>query len=130
MASDPGVHAGLAGKHILVVEDEYFIAADLKRALTGCEAIVIGPAGDLDDGLALLGDGPLDAAVLDVNLDGTRSFPIAARLADRAVPFLFVTGYDGWALPDEYRAVPRIAKPFTMHRVLTEIQRLIEEARS
>ncbi len=115
----------LAGKRVLIVEDEYFIAADIGRALAGCEAVVLGPAGDIDKAMALLDAGPVDAAVLDVNLDGRRSFPIADRLAARSVPYLFVTGYDGWALPENHRGAPRLSKPFAMHAVLAEIDRLI-----
>ena len=116
----------LAGKCILVVEDEYFIASDLKRALQKEEAAVIGPVGDLPRGLALLdGDRP-DAAVLDVNLGETTSYAIADRLTGLSVPFMFLTGYDGWALPATYQAVPRIAKPFPMHAVLDCVARLVD----
>ena len=56
----------LAGKRILLVEDEYFIASDLKRALQKAGAHVLGPVGVLDAGLALA-EQPVDAAVLDPN---------------------------------------------------------------
>lgn len=115
----------LSGKRILVIEDEYYIASDLKIALQKADAIVVGPVGDLGRGLALLDDDRLDAAVLDVNLEGAASYPIADRLTDRQVPYLFVTGYDDWALPDSYRQVPRITKPFTMPTVLAAIEQLV-----
>lgn len=115
----------LAGKRILVVEDEYFIASDLKRALQKADAIVVGPVGDIDLGLSLVARDRLDAAVLDVNLEGTTSYPIADRLAAQAVPYLFLTGYDGWALPEPYRAVPRVPKPFPMRAVLACVGQLI-----
>lgn len=108
----------LAGKQILVVEDEYFIASDLNRALLAEEAVVIGPVGQLKQALSLLHGALPDAAILDVNLEGALSFPIADRLAGLAVPFMFLTGYDGWALPERYRAVPRIIKPFPLTKVL------------
>lgn len=114
----------LSGKRILVVEDEYFIASDLKRALAGAEAEVVGPVGDLESGLRLAEDGPLDAAVLDVNLSGVFSYPIAEKLAGASVPHLFLTGYDGWALPDRHRDTPRVAKPFTVVTVVAEVERL------
>lgn len=115
----------LAGKRVLIVEDEYFIAFDLKRALAQQDAIVVGPVAELDRGLALAGDEALDAAVLDVNLEDGMTFPIAAALADRAVPYMFLTGYDGWSLPEEYRSAPRLAKPFAMRAVLGCIEQLI-----
>ncbi|MBN8808250.1 MAG: response regulator [Sphingomonas sp.] len=114
----------LAGKRILVVEDEYFIASDLKAALTRADAIVVGPAGNLDRALALA-EGEVDAALLDVNLEGSFSYAIADRLAARDVPYLFLTGYDSWALPDAYRDAPRAAKPFSTPAVLDMVERLI-----
>jgi DNA-binding response OmpR family regulator len=113
------------GKHILVVEDEYFIASDLKRALQAHGATIIGPVGGVDKALDLIAREPIDAAVLDVNLDGADSFPVADRLGDKAVPYMFVTGYDEWALPEKYRAVPRIAKPFQVSSILLGVSALL-----
>lgn len=115
----------LAGKRILVVEDEYFIAADIKRELTKEEAIVVGPAGDLSRGLLLADGGPIDAAVLDVNLEGATSYPLADVLSARAIPYMFLTGYDGWALPDRYRQVPRVGKPFATANMLACVRALV-----
>jgi DNA-binding response OmpR family regulator len=115
----------LAGKRILVVEDEYFIASDLKRALVEHGAVVVGPVGDLNDGLAAMRGQPVDAAVLDVNLEGTNSYPIADLLTETSVPYIFLTGYDGWSLPEKYRAMPRIAKPHSMPAVLSAVEQLL-----
>lgn len=120
----------LAGKRILVVEDEYFIASDLKRALTAQGAHVVGPAGTLAQGLALVREAAIDAAVLDVNLDGANSYPIADELAGRGTPYLFLTGYDDWALPEAYRAVLHIAKPHPVERVLETVERLLVKDQS
>lgn len=117
--------AFLMGKRILVVEDEYFIASDLKRALQREGAVVVGPVGDLAKGLALAAGEGIDAAILDVNLAGAPSLAIADALAARAVPFMFLTGYDKWALPDAYQAVPRVGKPFSIRAVLACVERLI-----
>jgi DNA-binding NarL/FixJ family response regulator len=115
----------LSGKRILVVEDEYFIASDLKNALCGEEAIVIGPAADLERGLTLLEEAVPDAAILDVNLEGSDSYPIAKLLAERGIPFLFLTGYDSWSLPEPYRAYPRLAKPFSIEVALEQVAGLL-----
>jgi CheY-like chemotaxis protein len=115
----------LAGKHILVVEDEYFIASDLQRALKKEGAVVIGPVGHLEEGLALVAHPALDAAVLDVNLEGAQTFAIAARLKLRSIPYVFVTGYDAWALPDAYRDAPRVGKPAPMPALLAVIEQLV-----
>lgn len=115
----------LAGRHVLVVEDEYYIASDLKRALTQEEAVIVGPANAVEPGLAMVRDRTIDVAILDVGLDRTTSFAIADALMQRAVPFMFLTGYDGATLPDAYRAVPCVAKPFDMAAVMGTLQDLV-----
>lgn len=114
----------LEGRRILIVEDEYLIAADLKRALTDRGAEVIGPVGDVVNGLALAQHGRLDAAVLDINLEGDSSFPIADVLAEGGVPFVFLTGYDAWSLPDGYADRPAMAKPYQTATVVATVQAL------
>lgn len=117
--------ASLAGKRILIVEDEYFIASDLKRALEGEAAIVLGPVGELAKGLDMLHAATPDAAILDVNLQGEDSYAIADSLASRAIPYMFLTGYDAWALRGEYRAIPRLSKPFETQAVLDCVETLL-----
>lgn len=116
---------GLAGKRVLIVEDEYFIATDLARALQKEDAIVVGPAGNISVAMTLAADAPIDAAVLDINLHGATSYPIADQLAERAVPCLFLTGYDDRQVPQGYRDLPRVAKPFPMQRVLNAVAQLL-----
>lgn len=115
----------LAGRRILVVEDEYFIASDMKRALVEEDAIVVGPVGQLDKGLALASSEAVDAAVLDVNLGDTTTYPIAERLRETATPWVFVTGYDGWSMPPEYRDTRRLAKPFSIGKVVDAVVEMI-----
>jgi DNA-binding response OmpR family regulator len=115
----------LDGHRILVVEDEYFIADDLSRALQRQGAEVIGPVPDLAAGLVLAEHEQLDGAVLDVNLGGDMSYPIADALGARGVPFLFTTGYDDWALTSDYRGICRIEKPFDINVVLTALDELV-----
>lgn len=112
-------------KRILVVEDEYYIASDLKRALLREGAVVVGPFNTVANGMAAASDDHIDAALIDVNLEGATSFPIADILSARGVPYAFLTGYDGVTLPDGYRARPRLAKPFTMEVVLDSLRDLI-----
>lgn len=114
----------LSGKRVLVIEDEYYIAADVERVLDAEGAVVVGPAGYLTDGLALAEE-QLDAALLDVNLHGEASFPIADRLVAAGVPYMFLTGYDLWAIPDDYKTVPRLTKPFVMSRVVEAVEHMV-----
>lgn len=116
--------SSLVGKRILIVEDEYFIASDIRRALKGAGAVPVGPAGTLETGL-ILAEEDIDLALLDVNLEGEHSYPIANRLRDRGVPFAFLTGYDDWALPETYRDAPRLGKPFAMTQLISELAALI-----
>lgn len=112
--SAPGASGGapIAGQRILIVEDEYFIAADLRRALDQAGATVVGPVGEVGAALRLVEMEALDMALLDVNLAGEASYSVAEALERRGVPMLFLTGYDAWSMPERYRAAPRMAKPF------------------
>ena len=82
----------LAGRSILVVEDEMLLLMHIERALTdaGCTAT---SAATIDDALTLLDGTSFDAAMLDVNLHGEKSYPVADALALRGIPFAFSTGY-------------------------------------
>lgn len=85
----------LEGQTILVAEDEYYAAEDLRRELTRLGATVIGPAPTLRRALELIEDAEqIDAVILDINLGGEMIFPTADLLTDRSVPILFTTGYD------------------------------------
>lgn len=119
--------ASLAGLRILVVEDEALLALDLEEGLlaAGCE--VVGPAGTLSQGVRLASNGPIDAAILDVNLAGEPVFPLAEMLADRQVPLLFATAYP-WAdelYPPKLRSAPRLSKPYTVAQALGQLRRLV-----
>lgn len=118
----------LAGRTILVAEDEYFLAADLKRALIGQGATVLGPVGELAGAMALVDRRDIDSAIIDVNLAGTLSYPLADRLTASDVPFLFLTGYDGWALPEAYRSANRLSKPCFVDKVVETLGELMTRA--
>lgn len=104
----------LHGLRILVVEDTLLVADVIEEALHDLGCDVIGPASRLQRGLVLAGEAALDGALLDVNLAGERCFPIADALADRGVPFAFLTGYGDAGIPPEYQGAPRLAKPFDL----------------
>lgn len=106
-------------QRILVVEDEYLLAHDLRRDLEAAGAQVLGPAATVAGALRLLDGASLpDAAVLDVNLGGDKVFPLARTLRSRGVPLVFVTGFEAWALPREFADVPCYEKPVQMRQVL------------
>lgn len=101
----------LDGLRVLVVEDEPIIALAIEDALAELGA---HPqlAERLADAEAALAAGGLDAAILDVNLHGQRSYPVARALAARGVPFIFATGYGDAEHPDSFHGVPTITKPY------------------
>lgn len=101
----------LQGRRILVVEDQYLLADDLRRLLEQAGATVIGPAPNLEKGLSLARSETVHAAILDINLDGELVFPVAAALRDRGVPVVFTTGYDEVVIPPEFRGERRFEKP-------------------
>lgn len=108
--------SNLENRRILVVEDEYIIAADLAASLAELGVTVIGPANSIVDALNLLERELVpDAAVLDVNLGQEKVYPVADALRERGVPFVFATGYDDFVVPDQYAGVPRCEKPVDMH---------------
>ena len=96
-----------------MVEDDYLIAMDMLDVLQTLGVTVIGPAGRLADALALVqAEGAtLDAAVLDLDLGGRSSYPVADALTALGVRVVFVTGFRAQAIPPEYRSVARLDKP-------------------
>jgi len=102
----------LPGKRILVVEDDFFICDDLTMSLQDRGAEVVGPAASIEQALDLIArTAAIDAAVLDINLQGRMSFPVAKALLARGVPFVFATGYAADVVPDGFADVPRYEKP-------------------
>jgi two-component system, chemotaxis family, sensor kinase Cph1 len=102
----------LAGRRVLLVEDEFLVAMDVESMLERAGCASIGPAIRLEQALTLACGEAIDAAVLDVNLNGTPVFPVAKALSERGIPFLFTTGYDGASIPPAFQAVLRLQKPF------------------
>ena len=108
----------IAGKRVLLVEDEALIAFALEDMLLVLGAEVVGPAHRLDEAVALALTSELDAAILDVNLRaGEQSWPIADRLAGKGIPFILATGGAGDMIAEPFRDRPVLSKPFTMDGV-------------
>jgi DNA-binding response OmpR family regulator len=116
----------LAGKRILVVEDESLISMLLEMALQDEGGIVVGPAARVGDAILLVQDEALDGAFLDVNLGGEAVFPVAEALTARGVPFLLLSGYGDQAVP-EGRDWPIRGKPFDVSNVLQVLSDLIRK---
>jgi CheY-like chemotaxis protein len=101
----------LLSVRVLVVEDEVIIAMSLEDMLTELGCSVVGPATSLDEALALAAAADFDAALLDVNLDGEHSEPVADVLRQRAIPYALITGYGRAAIGNGGSAPPVLSKP-------------------
>jgi CheY-like chemotaxis protein len=117
----------LRGRHILIVEDEYLLADDLRSQFEDAGAIVLGPAGTLGGAFDLIASEPrIDGAVLDANLHGEMVFPAADLLVGRSIPFVFTTGYDASTIPSRFEHVARCEKPVKTREVTDAIIALLE----
>ena len=117
--------SALAGRRILVVEDELMIAMLVEDMLAELGCAVVGPAYAVDATLELTRtESSLDAALLDVNLGGQPVFAVADALREKGVPAIFSTGYGDAGLRDVDRGSPVLQKPFRegdLARVLGEL---------
>jgi DNA-binding NtrC family response regulator len=120
----------LPGGRILLVEDDYFLAFDLQEELLLRGAEVIGPIGDLDRAFSLArSDLPIDAAAIDINLNGEFAFHLVDELVKRDIPVVFTTGYDQDVVPYRLRHVPRYLKPIPAKEVADGIVELVAQRR-
>jgi DNA-binding NtrC family response regulator len=117
----------LSARCILVVEDEYFLSDELRQVLEDEGATVLGPVARVDRALALVGASTrIDAAVLDINLNGEMAFPIVDVLMARRVPILLVTGYGEADVPERYAGISRCHKPVEPGEIARTVARAIE----
>jgi DNA-binding response OmpR family regulator len=116
----------LAGRRILVVEDEMMIALLIDESLQGLGCIVIGPVGKLEPAKRLAANETFDAAVLDVNIRGGQVFPVVDILEARGIPFVLASGYSDWVLPEALQGKPRLTKPFTLRELEHEVRQLCQ----
>src|SRR5215467_4206347 len=115
----------LEGVRVLVVEDEYLVAALIEQILESAGCIVMGPVARVPEALDAVDHDDYDAAVLDVNLAGERINPVADALSERDVPFMFVTGYGAHSLPSEYAERPHVCKPFRMAQLICALSSVV-----
>lgn len=105
---------------ILVVEDEAIIALEMESLLRDASCDVVA-CGSLQAGLTEAGKQPFDAVVLDVSLHGQLSFPLADILAEKDIPFIFVSGYELEIVPHKHKRRPFVGKPYLSQKLLTAL---------
>lgn len=123
-------HNEIAGRRVLVVEDEMLIAMTIEDVLVALGCQIVGPVATLDKALKVALEETFDAAILDVNIRGGETYPVAEVLLARGIPFALASGYGEWALPEALRGQPRLTKPFTTAQLEEQIMSLCNAAKS
>lgn len=112
--------------NVLVVEDDALVAWDVEAALLDAGCLVVGPANGLVRAFELLDAHKLDLVVLDLNLGKESSVPIADRLEEKGIPFLFLSGHSREFLPQRHRERPLVSKPFHPNLLIRAVQQAME----
>lgn len=110
---------------VLVVEDEAMIAMLIEDMLEDLGYEVAMVAGRLQTALQAVEANSFDVAIVDVNIAGQTSYPVADQLTARGIPFAFVTGYGISGLAEAYAATPVLQKPFRTADLTQLMQRLL-----
>lgn len=111
-------------RRVLVVEDEMMVAMLMEDMLADIGHQVVGVAQNLAVALQMAQERDFDIAILDINLAGERSFPVAQLLAERGVPFMFATGYGAMGLDDAFKDAFTLKKPFQIEDLATAVDKL------
>jgi len=110
-------------RRVLVVEDEVLVGMLIEEMLRELGYELAGLSTHLDQAVTLARTAPFDVALLDINLNGQQSFPVADVVRARGLPFLFATGYGSRIVPEPYRDVPILQKPFSLEELRGALQR-------
>jgi CheY-like chemotaxis protein len=113
---------------VLIVEDEYFLANDLERALRLEGAEIVGPISELSEAIRQVEKDGFDAAIVDINLHGQSACPVADKLAQEHIPFVFATGYNREILPSRFSEVARFEKPYDVSAIAKHVVQLGRQA--
>lgn len=123
---EAGTPRAATATKVLLVEDSLLTALDVSESLNLLGYQVLGPAARVADALHIVERDKPNVAVLDINLGEEDSFPIADRLVSEGIPFVFLTGYDAQSiLPERFRDVPCIAKPFSDRLLAASLAKLV-----
>jgi two-component SAPR family response regulator len=114
----------LDGLRLLIVEDQYMVAADMKRIVERLGGEVVGPLPNHRIATAVLATEPVDLAILDINIDGQMTYEVAELLTARNVPFIFATGYDSCAIDPRFADAPHLEKPVADSALVDAVGRI------
>jgi DNA-binding NarL/FixJ family response regulator len=124
------VSAALRGRSVLVVEDQFLIAEEMRRAVENLGGQVVGPVSSVDEAMSLVRRLYPDIGLLDVDLHGREIYPVADALIEAGSPVIFTTGFDRAAMPAAYQDVPHLDKPVTTHALVVALSALQPSVRS
>ncbi len=110
---------------MLLIEDEPMVSWWLQEMLTFLGCVVVGPAAGVEEALTAMKGEAIEASVLDINLNGRRSYAVADALVAQHVPFVFATGYHGQTVLEGYRHFPILQKPFRRADLGAALSRLL-----
>lgn len=112
---------------ILIVEDNFLTASEISDIVRDCGYRVAGTAARINRGLELLDQRPVDGAIIDLNLEGTYSFPLCVELERRRVPYCFLTGYPTSIIPPDFRDSPLLSKPADRDQIRSALFTLLKD---
>ena len=115
----------LSGRRILLVEDEMLTALDLAEAIEEAEGTVVGPARSVVEAVKAIDSGDIDAAILDRTLLDGKATPVAVRLMDMSIPFIFYSGSNPHHLKQEFPAITTFQKPTDPNHLIQALSDLI-----
>jgi CheY-like chemotaxis protein len=118
-----------AGRRVLIVEDDPFIALALEETLREFGFVVAGTARNVASALRMAAAADIDIALLDVNVGPERIDPVADLLAGRDCPFVFTTGYGRAGLPEAHACRAIVEKPFYTEELIGALRRELERRR-
>lgn len=113
-------------QRIMIVEDEAMLALVLEQDLADAGYQTVGPFTDVEGACRAAFEEHFEKAIIDINLRGEMSYPVAQALSERKIPFLFLSGYGTESMPEQYRDFPRLSKPYDRGQLLQMIRELGE----
>jgi two-component SAPR family response regulator len=114
----------LARRRILVVEDELLLALDIVDQIEEHNGVVLGPVVTLEQGLAALEAERPDACIVNINLGPDKVYPLADRLIEVDIPFVFASSETRASIPDRFNGVPLHSKPLDMIKAAVGLVRV------